>query len=289
MHDSHAHLTQQPLKDRAVDHIKEFRDNGGKYILNASFNVESVNEVIEQSIQFENIFPNTVLTAIGFHPIDVSLYQGSNKRKKLNCDLEYLTEVLKNHRKRIACIGESGLDYHYIANIGSDEKEEVMEMQKLSFKKHCELALKENLPMTIHCRDDQGSNNATMDALKILCDIGQGRIRGCFHSFTGTKEGLKEVLDNGFFIGFNGIITYPKAENVKDLLFDTPINRVLIETDCPDLPPQKLRSNKKAEIKYCTPRNVDEIYEKVSEVKEIKLEKLIEETNKNFESLFLSN
>ncbi|MCK9368366.1 TatD family hydrolase [Candidatus Dojkabacteria bacterium] len=289
MHDSHAHLTQQPLKDRVVDHIKEFKDNGGKYILNASFNIESINEVIEQSITFEKIFPKTVFTAIGIHPIDIFLYEGNKKRKKLSNDLNCLAETLKNHRKRIYCIGETGLDYHYIANIGFDEKEETMELQKISFKKHCELALAENLPMTIHCRDVEGSTNAVIDALKILCEVGHGTIRGCFHSFTGEQEGLKEILNHGFYVGFNGIVTYPKAENVRELLYNTPLERILIETDCPDLPPQRIRSNKKAEIKYCTPRNADEIYEKISEVKEIKLDKLIEKANENFECLFLSN
>lgn len=285
MHDSHAHLALEPLKSLAVEWVKDFKDKGGKYILNAAFDLESSADVIAQDIQFENKFPNTVLSSIGIHPEDCNLYN----RKKINMILSELEKMFKNHSKRLKAVGETGLDYFHIIQNNLDNLEDIQEVQRLCFKKHIEIAKQYKLPLTIHSRDIEGSSMCVQDTLKILIQEGQGEVRGCFHSYTGNLESLKDIISLGFFVGFNGIITYPKAENVREILANTPLENILIETDCPYLPPQKIRRGENGSIKYCKPGDVVEIIETAAQIKNISVKKFIEITNTNFENLFLSN
>lgn len=292
MQDSHAHLTQEPLKSTALEHLKAFKGIQGKYILNCAFDVDSITEVIKQSMDFENQFPNMIQTAIGIHPETVSDFTITHLNSEVDRALEILSENLKTYKKRINAIGECGLDYYHLSTrkeFSKEELEQRIECQKYLFRNHIEIAIKNNLPLTIHTRDVTDNTHCFLDALKIIATSGKGLARGCFHSFTGPENVLKEILDLGLYIGFNGIITYPNGHNVRRLLEMTPIEKILIETDAPYLPPQKVRSGKSGSIKYGKPADVVEIIEKVSEVKGISFEKIVQITNNNYEQLFLTN
>jgi TatD DNase family protein len=164
-----------------------------------------------------------------------------------------------------------------------------MEAQKMSFRRHLEIALKLNKPLTIHSRDPKGETVCTEEVLKMVSEVGKGKLRGSFHSYTGETKYVKEILDLGFHIGVNGIVTYPSAQNVRDMVMTVPNDRILFETDCPLLPPQSVRENKELEINYGQPSDVKEILEFVAKLKEVDPQELEKVTDRSFTELFLSN
>ena len=125
------------------------------------------------------------------------------------------------------------------------------------------------------------------DVLRVVAQEGRGQLRGSFHSYTGDIDSLKEVLDMGFYIGFNGIITYKSGENVRDILKQVPLEKILFETDGPFLPPQSVRKNKKLEEKYAQPKDIKEIIETACEIKNVSYEKMETITDENYERLFV--
>jgi TatD DNase family protein len=287
MFDSHSHLTIEPVNSNILRHLQEFKDLGGKNILNVSTDIQSITDVISQSITFENSFPNLLQTGIGIHPETV-LEADFNILNSIN----FLEQTLETHRNRVNAIGECGLDYYqfdYDLTLSPLQIEELKETQRNLFRKHVEIAIKNNLPLSIHTRDSKENNKCTADCLKIITSAGKGNAKGVFHSYTGSLDFLNEVLSLGFYVGFNGIITYPKAENVREILKMTPMNRVLVETDTPLLPPQNVRNGKSGDAKYGKPIDVLEIAQMISKVKNIPKEKVWEQLNDNYSTLFLSN
>lgn len=287
MTDSHVHLTIQPLSDYTLSHLKTFKDLGGKHLLNVAFTPETLNEVIHIQNEFEDSFPNMIHSTSGIHP--EYLIEKKESIKQLT---ELLTNHTKTHLKKIKAIGECGLDYYHLqfqGDLTPQKKLEMKEEQKQLFRHHIELAKEYSLPLTIHTRDEKDNTECTQDALRLVSIMGNGNVRGCFHSYTGSQEHLEQILSLGFYIGFNGIVTYPKAENVRELLQLTPLSQILLETDAPLLPPQNVRNGKNGNIKYGSPKDIYEIAQTVAKVKNVTVEKIIDITTENYTNLFLRN
>jgi len=141
--------------------------------------------------------------------------------------------------------------------------------------------------MSIHARDMNGYTECLEDVLRIVAQEGRGQLKGSFHSYTGNLDFLTDILDMGFYIGFNGIITYKSGENVRDILKEVPLERILFETDGPFLPPQSVRKDKKIKEKYAQPKDIKEIMQTACEVKNITYEKMERVTDENYERLFV--
>jgi TatD DNase family protein len=287
MFDSHAHLTIEPVYSNIQRHLQEFKDIGGKHILNVTTNIQSITDAISLSITYENAFPNLIQTGVGIHPETV-LEKDFNILNGVN----FVEQTIETHRGRINAVGECGLDYYqyeFDSTLTKVNIEDLKETQRNLFRKHVELAIKYTLPLSIHSRDSMEENRCTADCLKIVSSTGKGEARGVFHSYTGSINFLNEILSLGFYVGFNGIITYPKAENVRELLTNTPLNRVLVETDTPLLPPQNVRNGKSGDVKYGKPIDVIEIVQTISKIKNMSEEKVWDQLNENYSKLFLSN
>lgn len=294
MHDSHAHLTIEPISSNLESTIERFKKVGGKHILNVSYDPQSCIEVVKQYHEQKGKFSNTIKIGLGLHPEyfselsseEFDIYDRSRKAISL------LEECIENNKEILSAIGETGLDYFHIfqdSAIQPKQREEMIEAQKLSFRRHLEIALHKDIPLTIHTRDLKGESICTQETLKIVAQVGKGKLRGSFHSYTGELKYVKDILDLGFHIGINGIVTYPSASNVREIVQAIPSDRILIETDCPLLPPQSVRRNKKADIRYGQPSDVKEILEFAAQIKGIAVDKMEEVTDKNFEKLFLGN
>lgn len=171
--------------------------------------------------------------------------------------------------------------------ISSDTKEMLKQVQKGSLRRHAQLALENDLPLSIHSRELQGETDCIKDTLQILAEVGRGQLRGSLHSYTGEIEMVDEILDLGFHIGFNAIITYPSGENVREILKKVPEDRILFETDGPFLVPQSVRKDSKIKNKYAKPNHVKEIIEIAAEVKGIDPKRLEDIADENFKNLFL--
>jgi TatD DNase family protein len=281
----------EPLKSSLPKIVDTFLEKGGKYILTQSTDLED----IDTSLELGKQYPNTIGVGLGLHPTffeENTVDKGRtdnvyNEGKKL---LTTFVTILEKKIPSITAIGETGLDYYQIdlqKDISPELKKEIKDIQKESFRKHVQIAVENNLPLSIHARDINGKNECVEDVITIVAEEGKGLARGCFHSYTGDIKYIQPILDLGFCIGFNGIITYKSGEDVREILKKTPIDRIIFETDGPFLPPQSVRKNKKIKNKFAQPGDIKEIIEVAAEVKNISSEELEREADKNYESVFV--
>lgn len=291
MHDSHIHLNLCPLQENIEQIINDFQKENGKHILTQSTDLLDYRENLDISKRY----PDIVQLALGLHPtvfeeytVQRNIFKDIQKKSlKMIADFE---DIFEKNILAISAVGETGLDYYQFNNdqtVDEDIKEELCEIQEMSFTKHIQLALKHNLPMSIHARDMNGSTECLEDVLRIVAQEGRGQLKGSFHSYTGNLDFLTDILDMGFYIGFNGIITYKSGENVRDILKEVPLERILFETDGPFLPPQSVRKDKKIKEKYAQPKDIKEIMQTACEVKNITYEKMERVTDENYERLFV--
>ena len=159
-----------------------------------------------------------------------------------------------------------GLDYHY--------KLSPLEKQKEVFGKSLRLAEELDLPAVIHSRE------AAKDTMLIIHEENQGKLKGVLHCFGGDMDLAKEALDLGLLISFTGNITFPKAHQIRNAAKEIPLDRIMIETDCPFLAPQAFRG-KRNEPAYAV-----KVAEQIARVKGISIEEVATQTTKNARSLF---
>jgi TatD DNase family protein len=200
---------------------------------------------------------------IGVHPHEARLAD----------DAAYQTmQQLARHPKVIAW-GEIGLDYHY--------DHSPRDIQKEVFTRQMELAAAAKLPIVIHCRPSDGSDNAWEDCLGMIqTQWSPTGLGGILHCFTGNSAQAKLALDMGFMISFSGNITFPKAQQIRDAALEVPLDRVLIETDSPYLAPVPHRGKRNE------PAFVVETARKLAELRGLSLEEVGERTSRNFYNFF---
>ena len=206
-------------------------------------------------IHFSKTFPQ-VKGALGVHPHSAKLYDD---------EVEKLLKEKLNEEGIIAC-GEIGLDYYY-------EYSE-REKQKEAFYRQMLLASEKNLPVEIHTR------SAEEDTIAILKQF-SGSVRGLLHCFTGTGDLAKAALDLGFNISFSGIITFKKAEELREVCQKVPLDRLHLETDAPYLTPvpQRGKKNKPAWMIHTA--------QVVADLHKVSLSELSQKTQNNYKNLFI--
>jgi TatD DNase family protein len=200
---------------------------------------------------------------VGIHPHEA----------RLASDHAYIEmEQLARHPKVIAW-GEIGLDYHY--------DHSPRETQKRVFARQMELAAAAKLPIVIHCRPSEGSDDAWEDCLGLIKGqwLNKG-LGGIFHCFTGDWAHAKRALDMGFMISFAGNLTFPRAQQIRDAALEVPLDRVLIETDSPYLAPVPHRGKRNE------PAYVKETARKLGELRGLSIDDLGEQTSGNFYNFF---
>jgi TatD DNase family protein len=227
--DTHTHLDLKDFNQDRRKVIESALSNGVEKIINVGFDIKSSQKSIQLADEFEQIY-----AAVGFHPHDA---------KDLNAESLKKIEKLADHPKVVA-IGEIGLDYY--RNLSSPED------QIKAFKDQIELARNLNLPIVVHSRD------AHDQVLKILKDTNAQEVGGVLHSFTGTADHAKLAQDMGFYFGFNGMLTYKESKTVQ-VARGLPIDSILIETDCPYLPPVPHRGerNQPSYVRYVLEKLAD--------------------------------
>ena len=248
--DTHTHLTMPEYQD--IDEILgRAKAAGLSFIIDVGFDIASSEKSTTLSSGSDFIY-----TAVGVHPHDAKSFNEECYKK--------IIELLK--RPRVVALGEIGLDYHY--NLSSQDE------QKRMFSKLLWTARDENKPVIFHGRESYH------DMVDIIKSEGQGKVRGVFHSFAGSTDELKWILDNGFYISISGMITFKKAKNIADIAKAAPMDRILIETDCPYLTPEPYRGkrNEPSYVKY--------VAEALAKVKGMTVEEVGEMTTNNAKKLF---
>ncbi len=247
--DLHTHLNHDPLYENWREIYKKARKVGVKELIVVGFDFESSKTAVEISLLEDDIF-----ASIGIHPHDADSINYK--------DFPWESLITS---KTIA-IGEIGLDYYKQYS----PKEKQIEI----FREGINLAKKYNLPLIIHCRD------AYQDLIKILKEEKVWEVKGVMHSFSGSYEIAKILVDWGFLLSFSGPITYPNAHRLRELVSKIPLDFIVIETDSPYLSPQSQRG------KVNEPSNLIEIAQKLAEIKNISLEELEVRIQKNIKKIF---
>ena len=246
--DTHAHYNDKAFNEDRTKLLDSFTESGILGVINCGTDIEESKNSIALSKEYDFMY-----CAVGFHPEEIS-----------KATENYIDEIKKlaSHKKCVA-IGEIGLDYYWV----KDNKEE----QKRIFTEQIILANELNLPVIIHSRD---AHNDTLDILK------KYKPKGVLHCFSGSVEIMKEVLKLGMYIGLGGAVTFKNARVPLEVAKELPLERLLLETDCPYMSPVPMRGkrNQSTYISY--------VAEKIAEVKNLTKEEVLATANNNAFKLF---
>jgi len=285
--DTHAHINFNAYRDDADDVIRRSLDND-VWMINVGTQYDTSKKAVEIAEKYEK----GVYAAIGLHPINldtglvkmkIDAQEGSNFEKDFN--YTQYRELAKS--EKVVAIGEIGLDYYWKPKT-TKKKEIFKQKQKNLLLKQLELAKELNLPVIFHCRmahDDliqvlKFQITSTKSQTNSKFQIQNSKLRGVMHGFVGTTEQLENYLELGLYIGFNGII-FKNIEGIdfEENIKETPLDRILIETDCPYLtPPQKTGRNEPVFVKY--------IAEEIAKIKNLDYEEITNATTANARKLF---
>lgn len=249
MIDAHAHLLSEELS--ADEIISEMKNCGLDKIINIGTNVIDSIDGQELANKYENVY-----TTVGIHPEYVYHFD--------ELDLQTIDILAK--KDKVVAIGEIGLDYHYGADV--EEKQ----LQKQLFLYQIKIAYNNKLPFVIHCRD------AVDDVLQILKDNQSLLKYGfCMHCYSEGAKYIQDFIELGAYISFTGNITYKKSD--RSFLKDIPLDKIMVETDCPYLAPEPVRG------KINQPKYVIYTAQKIADCLQMSLEefeKIAQENTKTF-------
>ncbi|CAC13187.1 conserved hypothetical protein [Mycoplasmopsis pulmonis] len=249
---SYIDLHTHPFKeyyDEPEKEIESWYSQGIKKLFFVSCDYKEMDQVIKASEKYDYIFP-----VLGTHP-------SSAAGKK---DGEYLAKKIT---KRTVAIGEIGLDYHH-------PKNPPRKVQIESFISQLDVALKHNLPVIIHCRETFD------DIYEILSNPKYENMQIIFHTFSGNRDWAQKLLNKNFYLSFSGVLTFKNAQETREVLKITPLEKIFFETDSPYLAPVPYRGkqNKSTYVK--------EVYKLASEILNIDEQKLIAQVEQNVKKVF---
>ena len=247
--DTHCHL--DILESTPEESIIEAKQAGVQRMVTIAVDEPSLDFVSSTVQEFPAVYGS-----VGFHPHDAS---------KLTKSLLQKIRQLAEEQHKLIAIGEIGLDYHYMNSPA--------EIQQQAFRKQLQLAVELNLPVILHSRE------AETDTLNILQEFPVPSL-GVAHSFTSSIEMAKILVDMGWYLGINGIVTFKNAEDLQEVVRWLPLEHLLLETDSPFLAPIPFRG------KPNKPAHIPTIANFIAKLKKITLEELAQQTTANAERLF---
>ncbi len=247
--DTHCHL--DILESTPEETIIEAKQAGVQRMVTIAVDEPSLDFVSSTVQEFPAVYGS-----VGFHPHDAS---------KLTKSLLQKIRQLAEEQHKLIAIGEIGLDYHYMNSPA--------EIQQQAFRKQLQLAVELNLPVILHSRE------AETDTLNILQEFPVPSL-GVAHSFTSSIEMARTLVEMGWYLGINGIVTFKNAEDLRKVVRWLPLDRLLLETDSPFLAPTPFRG------KPNKPAHIPSIATFIAELREISLEELAQQTTANAQSLF---
>ncbi|KON85884.1 hydrolase TatD [Sporosarcina globispora] len=249
--DTHAHLNAEQYNEDLQEVIDRALSEGISNIVVVGFDRPTIEKAMELTEKYDFIY-----ASVGWHPVDAI--------DMTEDDLQWIEE-LSGHPKVVA-LGEMGLDYYW--------DKSPKEIQKEVFRKQIRLAKKVRLPIVIHNRD------ATADIVEILKEEGAGEVGGIMHCFSGSPEIANECVDMNFYISLGGPVTFKNAKKPKEVADVIPLEKLLIETDCPYLTPHPFRGKRNE------PSYVKLVAEQIAEIKGLSVEEVAQATTENAKKLF---
>ena len=282
--DTHAHLYWESFKSDFDEVIQRAIDAGISIIINVGVDVEKSKEALRQTQEeLANIPGLSTYATIGIHPHEAIKYS-SNPDVSIHQDIVILEQIYLSNTAKVVAVGECGLDSFFDSNPGFTPPSltipQIKDLQRKLFQTQIDLAKKLNLPLIIHCRDDRSQNPNNSECWNEVVKMTKDHF-GIYHCYSGLPQTTNYILQNtNFLISFAATITYPKNDYLREAVKLAPLDRILLETDCPFLPPQSKRGQRNE------PSAVKEIVELITDLKGISLEEVAEQTTTNAKKIF---
>ena len=248
--DTHAHMDDRAFDTDRKELLENLPGKGIQLLMNPGCSLESSRNAVKLANSYDYIY-----AAVGSHPdvadeVDEAL-------------IARYRELCKQNSK-VRAIGEIGLDYHY--------EDIPREIQKKAFRLQMELARELNLPVIVHERD------AHEDGMKIVTEFPV--VTGVFHCYSGSWEMAKWLIDRGWYIGFTGVLTFKNARKAIDVASRLPLDRIVLETDCPYMSPEPFRGKRN------DPGKLYRMAEKLAEIRNLSVEEIHRITVENGKRLY---
>lgn len=275
MFDTHAHVNFNAFKDDEEAVMKRAIDKNIAMILVGS-QISTSRRAVEMAQKYPKVY-----AAIGLHPIHLQekeIAEGGVVFKTRKEEFDYDTYRDIASQDKVVAIGETGLDYFHI-NGGSDLAEAISQQKKV-FSQHVDLANELDLPVVVHTR---GAKNEPDQAyFDMLSELKKNTPHkgGVMHCYGGPTELVSEFIRLGFYISFNGVLTFDRTGRMEKVLLSTPDNKILTETDCPYLTPEPYRGKRNE------PAYVEFVVRKIAEIRNLPFSTIETITTENAERLF---
>ncbi len=250
--DTHSHYDDKAFDNDRNELLTSFKANKIDRVITIGCDIETSKNSVKLANEYDFVY-----ASVGFHPNFADKYDDNAEK--------ILIDLTKNNKKVVAW-GEIGLDYHY--------PEPSKEIQAECFVRQIETANKLGLPISIHSRDAMG------DTLEI---VKNHPFKGVFHCYSGSVETMKELIKMGYYISFSGTVTFKNARNLKEVAKYVPLDRYLIETDCPYLAPEPNRGKRNSSL------NLIHTASCLAQLRGISVEQVSLETTNNANKLFFEN
>lgn len=249
--DTHAHYDDEAFDEDRGELLTHMKGRGVEYIVNVGASIASTVKTLELTEQYPFVYG-----AAGVHPSETAALTLE--------DMERIREIAD--KEKIVAIGEIGLDYYW--------PEPDREIQKRWFKEQLNLAEETGLPVIIHSRD------AAADTLEILKEWDAHKTKGVIHCFSYTWEIAREYLAMDYYFGIGGVLTFKNAKKLKEAVMHIPMEKILLETDCPYLAPEPYRG-KRNQSEY-----IFYVAEQLAELKNLDKEEVLEITCNNAKKFY---
>ncbi|MBO4310674.1 MAG: TatD family hydrolase [Lachnospiraceae bacterium] len=244
--DTHAHYDDEAFDEDRESIIEELKTSNVGKIVNVGANLSSSQRSVDLANKYDFFY-----AAVGVHPDDAAEIDDES--------LNRLREMAAN--EKVVAVGEIGLDYYW--------NKENSDIQKKAFLAQIELAKELSLPIIVHSRE------AAKDTMDILASSDAAKTGGVVHCFSYSPEIALEAVKMGFYIGVGGVVTFKNAKKLKESVELIPMERILLETDCPYLAPDPFRGKRNSSL------YLDYVVKEIASIKGIDEEKVIEITYKN--------
>ena len=251
--ETHAHYEDEKFDTDREALLASLPKQGIEYVINVGSSLKTT----EKSIALANRY-DFIYAAVGVHPSDVGELTTEN--------FAWLKKQADD--KKAAAVGEIGLDYYW------DKDEAVQKNQRFWFREQMLLAREKGLPVIIHSRD------AAEDTMRVMKEVNAGEIPGVIHCYSYSVEMAREFIKMGYYIGIGGVLTFKNAKKLKEVAAEIPLERILLETDCPYMAPEPYRGTRNSSL------YIPYVVEKLAEIRNISKEEIIDATNKNAKQLF---
>lgn len=265
MIDSHAHIHDKKFNDDRDAVVARSYDAGMSHVVTVGTNQMTSRLAIDCAEKYDMVY-----ATVGMHPLHLFAAQDCESEEQFTEEFDYETyRTLATHKKVVA-IGEVGLDYHHF---GPDHNvEQIKQLQRETLRRFIDLCNEVKKPIVVHCWDGYD------DLLTILSKHDVEK-KGVIHSYVGSWKNAQKFVDLGYGIGLNGIITY--GESYDTLIRKIDLNNIMIETDCPYLPPRPLPRDGR-----CEPRDVHHVAAKIADVRNMSIDDVLHITTYNTKKLF---